>query len=72
MSWRYTTEIPDTQTTYLWIDGRDPVLTDTFTTDPQYQMFTSPVQLVGGCSTTIPWTTIRQSTGVRPEANAGE
>ena len=72
MSWKYCTENSQSDDVRIWIDPRDPILTVTFTTDPQYQMITSPIQLVGGSSTTIPWTTIRQSSGVRPEANAGE
>ena len=58
MSWKYLTQIDTTATTYIWIDQRDPVLTDSFVTDPMYQHYTSPIQLIGGCSTTIPWTTI--------------
>lgn len=59
MSWKYCTENSPFDYVRIWIDPRDPILTDTFTTDLQYQMITSPIQLVGGCSTTIPWTTIR-------------
>ena len=57
MSWKYCTQTPQSDDVYIWIDSRNPTLTDTFTTDPMYQQYTSPIQLIGGCSTTIPWTT---------------
>lgn len=57
MSWKYCTQTQSSDDVYIWIDSRDPVVTDTFVTDPMYQQYTSPIQLIGGCSTTIPWTT---------------
>ena len=57
MSWKYCTQTSDNA--YIWIDSRDPILTDTFTTDPMFTSILSPIQLIGGCSTTIPWTTTR-------------
>ena len=56
MAWKYLTQVNQYQPdTYIWIDNRDLILTDTFTTDPKYIGYLSPVKVIGGSSTTIPF-----------------
>lgn len=55
MAWKYLTQVDQSDDIYIWIDNRDPLLTDTSSTDPMYRDYSSPVKVIGGSSTTIPW-----------------